>query len=194
MLPMARTVATANLSAPWHRNRDPVILSQGCHKRSAAKGVRSLFSVLVAFRSFFRRFCRFFRQTPFAGLLLPDSFCDRIVWENLNGGSQTGLKPQIFLRKSGGNPSWEIGWGKLGPFQGLRGPLRDQDQFLCTAQPRGKSGPFLAQLAPFGPSPRLLSPAFGFPRMVLGIASKMEKGVSASRLKSLPWSTKLLRE
>ena len=56
-----------------------------------------------------------------------------------------------------------------GPFQGRSGPFRGQ--LLRTPQPQGKSrncpkGPFLAQLAPFGSSPRLLSPCLDFPEKI----------------------------
>ena len=58
--------------------------------------------------------------------------------------------------------------GPFWAYQGLFGA--DWDQFLRTSQPLGdgRNSPeraFLwAQLAPFGQSPRLLSPPFGFPR------------------------------
>ena len=53
----------------------------GCRKRSAAKGVRSLFFVFgtlsVTFRSLFLTLLSLF-SSPFARLLLPDSFCGRV--------------------------------------------------------------------------------------------------------------------
>ena len=89
-------------------------------------------------------------------------------WENLNGGGG-GLEPN-FQRKSGENPSCKIGpfQGKLGPFQGLsapfRGPAPHNHGERAEIAPKG---PFLPQLAPFGPSPRLLSPRLDFPNPIL---------------------------
>ena len=98
------------------------------------------------------------------------------------GAHKRGLKPQIFRENRG-----EILPGKSGLFgenwrlfsradRGLFGA--DRDQFLRTPQPRGKSrncpkGPFLAQLAPFGLSPCLLSPRLDFPE---GIAANLSIG------------------
>ena len=66
---------------PWRKTaplKRPIKGSSGCRKRSAAKGVRSLFFVFgtlsVTFRSLFlmrlSHFSSLFCQTPFAGLLL----------------------------------------------------------------------------------------------------------------------------
>ena len=54
-----------------------------------------------------------------------------------------GLKPQIFRKKSGGDPSWKIGpfRGKLGPFQGRYRGLFGADRPLA----RGR-----AEIAPKG--------------------------------------------
>ena len=80
-----------------------------------------------------------------------------------------GLGPN-FERKPGGNPSWENEpfQGNLGAL-GLFEPFRGRSEPIPPhplPQPRAEiapKGPFLAQLVPFGPSPRLLSPPFGFP-------------------------------
>ena len=63
-------------------------------------------------------------------------------WENLNGGTQTGLKPQIFRENRGEILSGKSGlfganWGLFRVYWGLFGA--DKDQFLRTPQPRGKS-------------------------------------------------------
>ena len=57
------------------------------------------------------------------------------------------------------------------------------DQFLRTPQPQENSRkcPFLAQLVPFGPSPRLLSPHLDFPDIKFGGSQKggFQKGALA---------------
>ena len=94
--------------------------------------------------------------------------------ENLNGGSQTGVSPK-FSEKLGRNL---IGPGKSGLFGADWGLHRDH--FL-----RGGRAEFapkgLAQLAPFGPSPRLQGPRPHFPRIVSDLA-----GISAPRKKICP--------
>ena len=66
---------------------DEWALKSGCRKRSAAKGVRSLFSFSGLFRSlfghFFWCFCHFFRHF-FGKLLLPDSFGGNVMKSPLN--------------------------------------------------------------------------------------------------------------
>ena len=59
------------------------LINSGCRKRSAAKGVRSLFffgfgTLLVTFRSLFLVLLSLFSRYIFAKLLLPDSFCGRV--------------------------------------------------------------------------------------------------------------------
>ena len=81
----------------------------GCRKRSAAKGVRSLFFVFgtlsVTFRSLFLMllslFSSLFCQTPFAGLLLPDSFCGRV---KLPGCFKLGCSQFFSWKRSIGGP------------------------------------------------------------------------------------------
>ena len=95
-------------------------------------------------------------------------------WENPKGGSQTGLKPQIFRENRGGILPGKSGlfganWRHFRAGRDLFGA--DRDQFLCTPQPRGRAeiapkGPFLARLAPFGLSPPLLSPRLDFPETI----------------------------
>ena len=91
------------------------------------------------------------------------------------GAHKRGLKPQIFRENQG-----EILPGKSGLFganwrhfragRGLFGA--DQDQFLCTSQPRGKSRncPERALFGPIGrfrAKPSFAEPPFGFPRFPL---------------------------
>ena len=68
----------------------------GCRKRSAAKGVRSLSFVFgtlsVTFRSLFLMLLSLFFVTFFAKLLLPESFCGRVI-----GIIERGV-PQAYVR------------------------------------------------------------------------------------------------
>ena len=98
----------------------------------------------------------------------------RKIWEIQTGAHKRGLKPQIFREnrakilpgKSGlFGPDWSLSRA----YRGLFGA--DWDRFLRTSQPRGAAeippkGPFWAQLAPFGLSPRLLSPRLDFPKKI----------------------------
>ena len=88
------------------------------------------------------------------------------------GAHKGGLKPQIFRENRGEFLPAKSGlfganWDLFRAYRGLFGA--DRDQFLRTPQPRGGRAeiapkrPFLAQLAPFGPSPPLLSPPLDFP-------------------------------
>ena len=63
----------------WPKLQNAENLSSGCCKRRSAKGVR-LFSGLfrLLFGHFFWCFCHFFHHF-FAKLLLPDSFCGRVI-------------------------------------------------------------------------------------------------------------------
>ena len=89
-----------------------------------------------------------------------------------------GPKPQIF-RENWGEILPEK-WGFFGANWGLFRAYRrlvgaDRDQSLRTPQPQGeeqklpRKGPFWPQLAPFGPSPRLLSPRLDFPDIQIAI-------------------------
>ena len=96
-------------------------------------------------------------------------------WENPTGAHKRGLKPQIFRENRGKILPGKSGlfganWGLFRAYRGLFGA--DWDRFFRTPQPRGKSRnrperAFLAQLAPFGLSPRLLSPRLDFPETEL---------------------------
>ena len=97
------------------------------------------------------------------------------------GAHKRGLEPQTF-KKIGQLPKTLPGnrafSGQIGAFSGPIGLFgADRDRFLCTAQPAeiAPKGPFLAQLAPFGLSPRLLSPRLDFPDLCLLVFSLPER-------------------
>ena len=84
-----------------------------------------------------------------------------------NGGVSHKFSAKILPRKSGlFGPDWSL----FRAYRGLFGA--DWDRFLHTSQP-GKAaeippkGPFWAQMAPFGLSPRFAKPPFGFPQIFL---------------------------
>ena len=87
------------------------------------------------------------------------------------GAHKRGLKPQIFRENRvkilpGKTGLFGANWGLFRAYRGLFGA--DWDQLPRTAEPWGRAeippkGPFWARLAPFGPSPRLLSPRLDFP-------------------------------
>ena len=76
------------------------------------------------------------------------------------GGGTSALENRPFSGLTGAFPE----------SSGLSGPIGTHP--LCTSQPRRKSrigpkGPVLAQLLPFGQSPRLLGPRLDFPKRAL---------------------------
>ena len=81
---------------------------------------------------------------------------ETLLWKIQTGAHKQGLEPQIFRENRG-----EIGPGKSGPFPADSDwGLSRTCQGLFEIAPKG---PFLVQLAPFGPSPCLLSPRLDFP-------------------------------
>ena len=90
-----------------------------------------------------------------------------LSWEITNGG----IRPK-FSEKIGGKSfleNWAFS-GQIGPFSGPIGaflqPIGTNSSAPHSYGGRAEiapKGPFLAQLAPFGPSPRLLSPRLDFP-------------------------------
>ena len=100
----------------------------------------------------------------------------RVCWGKSKGGAhKRGLKPQIFRENRakilpGKSGLFGPDWSLFRAYRRLFGA--DWDRFLRTSQPRGAAeippkGPFWAQLAPFGLSPRLLSPRLDFPNTFL---------------------------
>ena len=94
------------------------------------------------------------------------------IWGNPNGGSQNGGLSPKFLEKIGEKYFREnrafsglIGAfsGPIGAFSGLIGTDSSAPHSRGEAAKVPPKGPFWAQLAPFGLSPRLLSPRLDFP-------------------------------
>ena len=79
-----------------------------------------------------------------------------------------GLKPQIFRENRGESLAGKSGlfganWGLFRAYRGLFGANSSAPHSHGGRAEIGPKGPFLAHLARFGPSPRLLSPCLDFP-------------------------------
>ena len=90
------------------------------------------------------------------------------------GLTNGGLSPKFFQKKFGGKSFQEnrAFSGQIGAFSGpigaFSGPIGTNSSARHSHEGRAEiapKGPFLAQLAPFGPSPPLLSPPLDFPEI-----------------------------
>ena len=99
--------------------------------------------------------------------------CAHSYWENLKGAHKQGLKPQIFRENRakflpGKWPDWSL-------FRAYRGLLGLIGADASSPHSHGQAaeippkGPFWAQLAPFGLSPRLLSPRLDFLKIMFAL-------------------------